>query len=213
MKKVGVTGAAGFIGSNLVRALLDEGYQVLSVDNLSAGTLENLPKGTDFRQVDILDPHLAEHFAGVEFLFHLAAKNCLADCAANPVETAKINVAGTANVLQAALTSKVKHVVYADTSAEYEGVFDFPSQIDRVKPLSVYACSKRGGALMCAAFAELHAMKITTVRYFNVYGPAQDWRRVIPPVMSAFTIKLLSGEAPAIYGTGKRAAILFMLTM
>ena len=199
-----VTGAAGFIGSNLAKKLVEEGYRVIAIDNLSAGTLENLPAGVDFRKVDIRDKDLGRHFEGVETVFHLAAKNCLADCAENPVETAAINVAGTANFLQACVEQKVKHVVYADTSAEYEGVPEFPSKVDRVRPLSVYACSKRGGALMCDAFQNLHGLKVTTVRYFNVYGPAQDWRRVIPPVMSAFTIKLLAKEAPLIYGNGKK---------
>ena len=107
-------------------------------------------------------------------------------------------------MLDACLKQGIPHLVYADTSAEYEGIDEFPSRIDRVKPLSVYACAKRGGWLMAQAFSDLHGLKLTTVRYFNVYGQAQDWRRVIPPVMSAFTIKLLTGEKPFIYGTGDK---------
>lgn len=203
-KTIVVTGVAGFIGSNLAKALLVEGYSVVGIDNLSAGTLENIPEGTDFRKIDICDPNVSEHFTGADTVFHLAAKNCLADCAAHPVETARINVMGTANVLEACRRHEVKHLVYADTSAEYEGIYQFPSKLEPVKPLSIYACSKRGGALLCEGFSHLYGMKITTVRYFNVYGPAQDWRRVIPPVMSAFTIKLLQGERPFIYGTGEK---------
>ena len=203
-ERIVVTGAAGFIGSNLCRFLLQEGYEVTSIDNLSAGTLENLPPGTDFRKVDILDSDLARHFEGASTVIHLAAKNCLADCAANPIETAQINVVGTANVLDACLKQKISHIIYADTSAEYEGIEEFPSRVDRVRPQSVYACAKRGGALLAEAFANLHGITVTTVRYFNVYGRAQDYRRVIPPVMSAFAIKLLSGEQPFIYGTGEK---------
>jgi nucleoside-diphosphate-sugar epimerase len=205
MRKIAVTGAAGFIGSNLVKCLMKEGCSVVSIDDLSAGTLENLPEGTDFRRVDICNPGLEEHIMGTEALFHLAAKNCLPDCAANPTDTARINVLGTANVLQAAVRCGIEHVIYSDTSAEYEGVTDFPSRVSRVEPRSIYACSKRGGALMCEAFGRLHPLKISTVRYFNVYGPAQDWRRVVPPVMSAFTIRLLQGERPVIYGTGEKS--------
>lgn len=205
MSKVLVTGGAGFIGSNLVKKLVEEKISVVVIDNLSAGTRENVPDGCDFRKVDIRSPELEHHLDGVDFVYHLAAKNCLADCAANPVETADINVAGTVNLLQACVKKKVTHLVYADTSAEYEGILDFPSKIDRVKPLSVYACSKRGAALMCEAFQNLHGLSISTVRYFNVYGPAQDWRRVIPPVMSAFTIKLLNNQRPLIYGSGKKS--------
>jgi nucleoside-diphosphate-sugar epimerase len=200
-----VTGGAGFIGSNLVKRLLAEGHRVVVLDNLSAGTRGNVPEGSDFRQVDIRDPKLSDHFVGIDTVFHLAAKNCLADCAENPVETAHINVAGTANVLAATVQRGIRHFIYADTSAEYEGVLDFPSVTDRVRPLSVYACAKRGGALLCEAFTHLHQLRVSTVRYFNVYGPAQDFRRVIPPVMSAFTIKLLAGEAPFIYGTGEKS--------
>lgn len=200
-----VTGAAGFIGSNLVKMLLAQGYHVVAIDNLSAGTLENVPKGADFRKVDIRDPGLREHLRGASTVFHLAAKNCLADCADDPTLTANINVMGTAHLLEECVRERIPHVVYADTSAEYEGVLEFPSVVDRVKPISVYACSKRGGALFCEAFTNLHPIKVTYVRYFNVYGPAQDWRRVIPPVMSAFTIKLLRGERPWIYGTGEKS--------
>lgn len=204
-EKIVVTGAAGFVGSNLCRALLQEGYAVIAIDNLSAGTRENLPAGVEFHQLDICDPDVGRVFSGASTVFHLAAKNCLADCAASPVETARINVAGTANILAATVAHKIPHLVYADTSAEYEGVFDFPSKTGTVRPLSVYACAKRGGALLCDAFAHLHGLQVSTVRYFNVYGPAQDFRRVIPPVMSAFTIRLLEGKRPWIYGTGTKS--------
>jgi UDP-glucose 4-epimerase len=204
-ERVVVTGVAGFVGSNLGAKLSSEGYDVVGIDNLSAGTLDNVPKGIQFHKGDICDPDIDRVLEGATTIFHLAAKNCLADCAANPVETARINVAGTANMLQAAVKAGIKSFIYADTSAEYEGILDFPSKVDRVRPLSVYACAKRGGALMCEAFAELHRLQITFLRYFNVYGPAQDWRRVIPPVMSAFTIKLLQGQRPYIYGTGEKS--------
>jgi len=203
--RIAVTGAAGFIGSNLCAALLSEGYVVIGIDDLSAGTRENLPAGVDFRHVNILDPDLAVHIEGCSTLFHLAAKNCLPDCAANPVATTRINVTGTANVLEAARLTGVSHFIYADTSAEYEGVDEFPTPVDRVRPLSIYACSKRGGALLAEAYAQTRAMKVSFVRYFNVYGPAQDFRRVVPPVMSAFTIRLLEGKTPVIFGDGTKS--------
>lgn len=201
---IAVTGAAGFIGSNLCRDLAAQGYKVIGLDNLSAGTLENVPVEIDFREVDICQPHLEVHLSDCETVFHLAAKNCLVDCANHPLETALNNVVGTVNLLEAMVAARVPHLVYADTSAEYEGVLEFPSRIDLVRPLSIYACSKRSGALMCESFASLHAMSVSFVRYFNVYGPAQDWRRVVPPVMSAFTIKLINGDRPIIYGQGNK---------
>ncbi|MBI1861092.1 MAG: NAD-dependent epimerase/dehydratase family protein [Deltaproteobacteria bacterium] len=203
--RVAVTGAAGFIGSNLCSDLMAQGFEVVGIDDLSAGTLENVQPGIDFRKIDIRDERLAHHLTGCETVFHLAAKNCLLDCARNPVETALINVAGTANVLGAMVEAGVHHIVYSDTSAEYEGITIFPSPVNAVRPLSVYACSKRGGALVCESVASLHRLTATFVRYFNVYGPAQDWRRVVPPVMSAFTIQLLSGKRPTIYGDGSKS--------
>jgi nucleoside-diphosphate-sugar epimerase len=199
-----VTGAAGFIGSNLSRMLISEGYHTVGIDNFLAGTRENLPEGIDFRLVDVCSPHLTEHLKGASAVFHLAARNCLDDCAKNPVDTARINVMGTANLLKACIDTQVPHLIYADTSAEYEGVTEFPSKVDRVKPLSVYAGSKRGGALFCESMASYYGLGVSFVRYFNVYGPAQDFRRVIPPVMSAFTIKLLEKQQPIIYGTGEK---------
>ena len=200
--RVLVTGCAGFIGSNLCRMLLDEGHQVVGVDNLSAGTLENIPNGVEFHERDIRDPALADVFRGAQTVFHLAAKNCLPDCMAHPLETADINVRGTVQVLEAARAAQVPKLVYADTSAEYEGVTEFPSRVDRVHPIGTYAVSKRAAWHFCDSYSRLYGLRLTTLRYFNVYGPAQDFRRIVPPVMSAFIMKMLAGVRPTIYGTG-----------
>lgn len=202
--RVLITGLAGFIGSHLATRLLDEGDGVIGIDNLSAGVPENVDPRVVFHPDDIRLRSIYPTFQGVDCVFHLAAKNCLADCLRDPVETAEVNVAGTANVLEAARRAGVRKLIYADTSAEYEGVPDFPSQVHRVAPLSVYARSKRAGALFCEAYQQFHGLRVTVLRYFNVYGPAQDWRRTIPPLMSAFAIKLLRGERPVIYGTGEK---------
>lgn len=202
--RVLVTGAAGFIGSNLCAALLGSGQTVVGLDDLSAGTRENLPAGVEFHRGDIGDPGTWPLYAGADAVFHLAARNCLADCMAHPVETSVTNVAGTASVLEGARRAGVGRVVYAGSSAEYEGVAELPSRVERVKPLGIYAVSKRAGGLLCESYAHLYGMAITQVRYFNVYGPAQDWRRVIPPVVSAFALRLLRGERPIIYGTGEK---------
>src|SRR5438445_5246934 len=199
-----ITGVAGFIGCNLASRLTAAGTAVVGIDNLSAGVRENVGPAVVFHHEDIRSRAIYPMFEGVDAVVHLAAKNCLADCLQDPVETAEINVAGTANVLEAARRAGVRKFVYADTSAEYEGVFEFPSQVDRVAPLSVYARSKRAGAMFCEAYASFYDLRLTTVRYFNVYGPAQDWRRSIPPLMSAFAIKMLRGERPVIYGTGEK---------
>jgi nucleoside-diphosphate-sugar epimerase len=204
MTKVLITGVAGFIGSNLAQTLIDRGYEVIGIDNLSQGTLENVPEGTQFHSLDVRDDGIAQLFLDVDTVFHLAAKNCLPECLAHPVETSEINVGGTVRVLELARRAEVRKFIYADTSAEYEGTTEFPSSVERICPIGPYAVSKRSGALFCESYSRMFGMNITVLRYFNVYGPAQDWRRVIPPVMSAFILKLLRGEPPLIYGTGQK---------
>jgi len=199
-----ITGAAGFIGSNLTTRLLDEGYRVVGLDNLSAGTRANLDPRLTFVEADIRDAGIARHFAGAEAVFHLAARTCLPDCLRHPRETSEVNVTGTVTVLEAARQAGVGKLIYADTSAAYEGIPDLPSRVDRVCPIGPYAVSKRAGALFCESYRRLHGLPVTVLRYFNVYGPAQDWRRVIPPVMSAFILKMLRGERPTIYGSGEK---------
>jgi UDP-glucose 4-epimerase len=202
--KIAITGVAGFIGSNLATRLVAEGHGVLGIDNLAYGVLEQIPHGVDFRKADIREPDLSEHLMGVDVLFHLAAKNSIADCQADPVEAADINVRGTANVLEAARRSEVRKVVLAETSALYEGSTTFPTPETDVTPRSFYAVSKLGAMHFAHAYERYHGMNLTALRYLCVYGPRQDYRRTIPPVMSAFIIKLLSGERPIIYGDGSK---------
>ena len=203
-KRIAVTGVAGFIGSNLAKHLIDRGYSVVGIDNLSAGTLENVDRRVEFHKIDIRDPEVYPLLRGVEAVFHLAAKTSLPDCLDHPLEAASVNILGTLNLLEAAREAKVAKFTYADTSAEYEGITEFPTKEDKIRPIGVYAVSKHGGATFCEGYRELYGMNLTMVRYFNVYGPAQDWRRVIPPVMSAFIIRMLRGEQPVIYGTGEK---------
>jgi UDP-glucose 4-epimerase len=199
-----VTGVAGFVGSNLARHFLDNGYSVVGIDNLTAGTPENIHPRVEFHKLDICQADIYPLLHNVEAVYHLAAKTSLTDCLAKPLEAASVNVLGTLNILEAARRAKVSKFVYADTSAEYEGIDKFPTPETSVRPIGVYAASKHGGAAFCDSYRELYGMNLTTVRYFNVYGPAQDWRRVVPPVMSAFIIKMLCGERPIIYGNGEK---------
>ena len=203
-KRIVVTGNAGFVGSNLARHLLNSGHAVVGLDDLSAGTLENVDTRVEFHQMDIRDPKVYGLVQGADTIFHLAAKASLTDCLAHPLEAAGVNTVGTLNMLEAARQAKVRKFIYADTSAEYEGITDFPQKEDRVLPIGVYAASKHGGYAFCESYRRLYGMNITVLRYFNVYGPAQDWRRVIPPVMCSFIIRMLRGERVVIYGTGEK---------
>jgi UDP-glucose 4-epimerase len=216
--KILITGVAGFIGSNLAVRLLREGYDVVGIDNLAYGLRENIPAGVDFHRIDIRDRGIGAFFGGVDAVFHLAAKNCIADCQADPVETAEINVAGTVNVFEASRKAGVRKIIYAESSALYEGSDVYPTPESEVKPESFYAVSKLASMYFAEAYQRYfgsgsthhsspitgHRLCFTALRYFCVYGPVQDYRRTIPPVMSAFIIKLLKGERPTIYGTGEK---------
>ncbi|NWF93022.1 MAG: NAD-dependent epimerase/dehydratase family protein [Syntrophaceae bacterium] len=203
-KKVLVTGVAGFIGSNLASRLLAEGYEVLGIDNLAYGLRENVPHGVEFHLKDIRSKDIFPLFKGIDTVFHLAAKNCISDCQADPVETAEINVSGTVNVFEASKRAGVRKVIYAESSALYEGSSIYPTPESELKPESFYAVSKLASIHFAKAYETFYGLCFTGLRYFCVYGPVQDYRRTIPPVMSAFIIKLLRGERPIIYGTGEK---------
>jgi len=210
--KILITGVAGFIGSNLALRLVSKNQklkngnrcEVIGIDNLSYGIRENVSEGVEFCNLDIRDKSIYELFEGVNVVFHLAAKNCINDCQADPVETAEINVAGAVNVFEAAKKARVKKVVYAESSALYEGGNIFPTPESEVKPESFYAVSKLSPMYFAKAYQKYYNLIFTALRYFCVYGPVQDYRRTIPPVMSAFIISLLKGKKPIIYGTGEK---------
>lgn len=195
---------AGFIGSNLAERLLSLGHDVVGIDNLAYGVREQIPDGVRFHHTDIRDARLQHSFEGVDAIFHLAAKNCIADCQQDPVETSDINVTGTARVFEAARGAGVRRVIYAESSALYEGTGIFPTPETESAPRSFYAVSKLAGANFAEAFTRFHGLDTTALRYFGVYGPRQDYRRTIPPVMSAFILKMLRGESPTIYGNGEK---------
>jgi UDP-glucose 4-epimerase len=199
-----ITGVAGFIGSNLADWLVADGHRVIGLDDLSAGVVEQVPDGVEFHRVDVRSAELGRHFDSADVVFHLAAKNCIADCQADPVETASVNVLGTVNVLEWSRRAGVGKVIHAESSAIYEGSDRLPTPESEARPESFYAVSKAAGHEFARAYARFHGMRITGLRYFCVYGPRQDYRRTIPPVMSAFILKLLRGERPTIYGTGEK---------
>jgi len=203
--KVIITGVAGFIGSNLAERLLkSNAYKVVGIDNLTYGVKEQIPKGVEFHEMDIRSNRIYPLFKGVDFVFHLAAKNCISDCQDNPIETSDINITGTVNIFEAAKRCGVKKVIYAESSAIYEDSTLFPTPETENHPRSFYAISKACSSLFASRYHFFFGLKTTGLRYFNVYGPRQDYRRTIPPVMSAFIIRLLSGKPPIIYGNGKK---------
>jgi nucleoside-diphosphate-sugar epimerase len=199
-----VTGVAGFIGSNLALRLLKEGHEVIGLDNLAYGPKEQVPDGVTFHKLDVRSRDIHPVFAGCDAVFHLAAKNCISDCQLDPVETADINVTGTVNVFEAAKRAGVRKIIYAESSSVYEGVDIIPTPETAEKPQSFYAMSKMATMFFADAYRRFYGVESTALRYFCVYGARQDYRRSIPPVFSAFIIKLLRGEQPTIYGTGEK---------
>lgn len=202
--RIVITGVAGFIGSNLAERMLGEGYEVVGIDNLAYGLREQIPADVKFFELDIRDHRLCELLQPGDILFHLAAKNCIADCQSDPVETASINVTGTVNVFEAARRAGAAKIIYAESSALYEGAAVMPTPESEVHPQSFYAVSKLAGMVFAEAYRRYHGLRTTALRYFCVYGPRQDCRRTIAPVMSAFIIRLMRGEQPVIYGSGDK---------
>jgi len=202
--KVLITGVAGFIGSNLADYLLKKGHEIIGIDNLSYGLKEQVPLNVKFHEIDILDERINDLFSDVDVVFHLAAKNCISDCQLDPLETAKINVLGTVNVFEASKKAKIKKIIYAESSAVYEGATSFPSLEKDEAPQSFYAISKMATKLFADTYSRFSKMHLIGLRYFNVYGPKQDYRRSIPPLMCAIIINLLKQTSPVIYGDGTK---------
>jgi UDP-glucose 4-epimerase len=190
-KKILVTGVAGFIGSNLADRLLGAGYDVIGIDNLAYGKEEQIPKGVDFRKLDIRSKDIYPAFEGVEAVFHLAAKNDLIACQNDPVETMDINVHGTANVFEAAKRAGVKKIVFASSSALEEG---------EARLKGFYAISKSACEKIAEGYRAAWGIDYVLPRYFNVYGPRQDYCRLPhPPVMTDFILKAFRNESPVFY--------------
>lgn len=202
--KILITGVAGFIGSNLADRLLHEGCKVVGIDNLQQGLRSQIPKGVVFHKMDIRSKNIYPLLRGVHVVFHFAAKTSIPDCQRDPLTALDVNILGTFNVLEAARKARVKKFIYSETSAVYEGNKLLPSREAEVHPESFYAISKFAGGMLAQSYFTFYGLPITRLRYFNVYGPRQDYRRSIPPVMPAFIIKLLKGERPIIYGDGSK---------
>jgi UDP-glucose 4-epimerase len=190
-KKILVTGVAGFIGSNLAERLLGAGYDVVGIDNLAYGKLEQVPPGVDFKKLDVRSKDIYPAFEGVTAVFHLAAKNDLIACQMDPVETMDINVRGTANVFEAAKRAGVKKVIFASSSALEEG---------EARLKGFYAISKMSCERIAEGYRAAFGIDYVLPRYFNVYGPRQDYRRLPhPPVMTDFILKAFRKESPVFY--------------
>jgi UDP-glucose 4-epimerase len=205
-----VTGGAGFIGSNIVCRLAQDGHEVRVLDDLSTGHRENLADlaGTvDLREGTILDAALLEEtFAGADCVFHQAAMVSVQQSVDDPAAAQAVNADGTLCVLTAARQAGVRRVVYASSCAVYGSDPTLPKREDMAPcPQSPYAASKLAGEHHCRAFAQAGGLETVALRYFNVYGPRQDPSSQYAAVIPAFISHLLAGESPTVYGDGEQS--------
>jgi len=208
MAKYLVTGAAGFIGSSLVRALLDRGEQVRGVDNFSTGKRENLTEvlsRMDFREADILDLDvMRQACAGVDYVLHHAAIPSVPKSVLDPAGSNRANVDGTVNVLIAARDAKVKRVVYAASSSAYGDTPTLPKhEAMAPSPISPYAVAKLASEYYMASFYRCYGLETVSLRYFNIFGPRQDPSSPYSGVLARFSMQMLAGEQPTIFGDGE----------
>jgi len=212
MKKVVITGGAGFIGSHLAELLLSRGYHIVIIDDLSTGKKENVTglvrkDNVRFVQGSILDLHLLEEtFNGVDLAFHLAAIPSVPRSLQNPLLTNEVNITGTLNVLLAARDNNVKKVIYASSSSVYGDTPTLPKREDMIAyPQSPYALTKLVGEYYCHIFHRIYDLPTICLRYFNVYGPGQDSSSQYAAVIPIFVAKVLQDEPLIIYGDGEQS--------
>eukprot|EP00759_Apiculatamorpha_spiralis_P015459 PhF_6_TR22199/c0_g1_i1/m.31328/K01784/galE, GALE; UDP-glucose 4-epimerase len=207
--KIMITGGAGFIGSQLGWRLHLEGHDVILMDNLFSGNRDNLEvngkKFGTFIRADIRDTNIIPLFQGVDVIFHFAAISALPTCQEKAPLAYDINTAGLTNVLEAARINGVRRVIFSSTSAVYESNTRMPCrEDDEATPTLIYSLSKLHGEHICAAYRKTYGLDIVVLRFFNVYGPHQDFRRLSPPYTSYVVRELLNGRTPVLHSTGEQ---------
>jgi nucleoside-diphosphate-sugar epimerase len=205
-----VTGGAGFIGSNTVDELVRRGHNVVVLDDLSSGKAENLAgvKGKiQFIQQSITNlDSLREVCRGVDYVMHLGARTSVPRSVIDPLETNRVNVDGTLNVLVAARDAKVKRVVFAGSSSVYGETPTLPKRESMPPaPISPYGVSKLAGEIYGQVFQRAYGLEFVSLRYFNVFGPRQDPGSPYSGVLSLFNAAILEGTQPAVYGDGEQS--------
>lgn len=194
-----ITGGAGFIGSHLARALVEQNQQVTVLDDLSGGSLDNLSSLKNkirFIQGDICDfPTILSATQGVDYILHHAALVSVAQSVQNPQKTTHINVYGTQQVLQAACQNGVKRLVFASSSAVYGNRPEMPyTEQTPTDCSSPYAWSKQAAAELCRLYTQVYGLETVVLRYFNVFGPGQNPNAAYAAVIAKFMQLALEGQ-------------------
>jgi nucleoside-diphosphate-sugar epimerase len=204
--KILITGGAGFIGSNLVDRLINQGNKVIVIDDLSTGKKENLNPEADFHQVSICDFEKIEPlFQGVDYVFHLAALPRVPVSVKDPVGTSQVNIMGTINVFKAASDNKVKRIIFASSSSVYGDQEKLPLREEMTcSPISPYALQKLAGEQWAKLFTDLYNLPIISLRFFNIYGPRNDPESDYSLVIAKFLKQKSEGRTLTIFGDGEQ---------
>jgi nucleoside-diphosphate-sugar epimerase len=205
-----VTGGAGFIGSNLVRALLARGEEARVLDNFATGKRENLKPfegRISLLEGSVDDPDLVERaMEGVDYVLHQAALPSVQRSVESPLASHAANMTGTLVLLDAARKAGVRRFVYASSSSVYGDSPRLPKEETHpTDPLSPYAVGKLSGELYCRVFHRLHGLETISLRYFNVFGPGQSPDSLYAAVIPRFITALKAGEPPVIFGDGRQS--------
>ena len=205
-----VTGGGGFIGSNVVRALLAQGDEVSVLDNFSTGSRANLA-GLE-HDVQLVEGDLRSYervhaaIRGVEVVFHQGALPSVPRSVQDPLTTTAVNVEGTLNVLLAARDEGVRRIVNASSSSVYGNTGTLPRvETQAPDPISPYAVAKLAAERFCTSFTRVYGMEIVSLRYFNVFGPRQDPTSQYAAVVPRFIRAVADGEPVTIYGDGEQS--------
>ena len=200
-----MTGCAGFIGSNIVEALIKRGFDVIGIDDFSTGKKKNIEDlDFEFIQDSINDRDiLMKILKRVDYILHQAAIPSVPRSIGDPMRSNTVNIDGTLNLLICAKDSGIKRVVYASSSSVYGDSEKLPKKEDmNINPLSPYALTKYAGERYCKLFNDLYGLETISLRYFNVFGPKQDPTSEYSAVIPIFIKLMLSGDNPVIFGDG-----------
>jgi UDP-glucose 4-epimerase len=210
MTRALVTGGAGFIGANLVRALLERGDAVRVLDNFSTGNRGNLSAVTS--DVEIVEGDLRSYervhtaVRGTEVVYHLGALGSVPRSVQDPLTSTAVNVEGTLNVLLAARDESVRRVVFASSSSVYGDGGTFPRvETAAANPISPYAVAKLAAERYCVSFHRVYGLETVALRYFNVFGPFQDPSSQYAAVVPLFIRAIAEGAPVTVYGDGRQS--------